>query len=99
MALYDGTDNGRAEIMAQLADNQSLVDAEYNRSFVLTRYLGYLRRDPDAGGNNLWLDQVNSAPLRDLMKQHARVCSFITSIEYQRRFSSIATHSNTECSF
>jgi len=33
-------------IMAQLADNHSLVDGEYNRSFVLTQYFGYLRRDP-----------------------------------------------------
>jgi hypothetical protein len=44
-----------------------------------------------------WLDQVNRFPLRDVTSQHAMVCSFITSIEYQQRFSSIVTHTNQEC--
>jgi parallel beta-helix repeat protein len=95
---YDGADNGRAAIIRQLADNRSLVDAEYNASFVLTQYFGYLRRDPEAGGFNFWLGTMNSAPLRDVGKQHALVCSFITSTEYQQRFSLIVTHSNSECS-
>jgi parallel beta-helix repeat protein len=97
VALYDGTDHGRAAIIRQLADNQSLIDAEYNPSFVLMQYFGYLRRDPDAAGFNFWLGQVNSAPLRDVGKQHAMVCSFITSAEYQQRFSSVVSHSNAEC--
>ena len=54
-----------------------------------TQYFGYLRRDPDIGGFLFWLGQVNSAPLRDVTKQHAMVCSFITSAEYQQRFSSV----------
>ena len=41
--------------------------------------------------------QVNSAPLRETTKQHAMVCSFITSAEYQLRFSAIVTHFNSEC--
>jgi hypothetical protein len=98
IALYDGTDNGRAAIVRQLADNPAFVDAEYNRSFVLTQYFGYLQRDPDAGGFNFWLGQVNSAPLRDVTEQHAMVCSFITAAEYQQRFSSAVTHTNAECS-
>jgi hypothetical protein len=44
-----------------------------------------------------WLGHVNSAPLRDVAKQHAMVCSFITSQEYQFRFSPVAMHSNVEC--
>jgi Domain of unknown function (DUF4214) len=68
---------------------------------VLTQYFSYLRRDPDADGFNFWLRQVNSAPLRDVAKQHAMVCSFITSSEYQQRFgsvvTSVVTHNNTEC--
>jgi len=74
-----------------------LTDAEYNRSFVATQYFGYLRRDADLGGINFWLGQVNGAPLRDVNKQHAMVCSFITSAEYQLRFSPVAPHSNSEC--
>jgi hypothetical protein len=41
---------------------------------------------------------VSSAPLRDTTKQHAMVCSFITSGEYQNRFSALITHTNAECS-
>jgi len=96
-ALYDGTDNGRAAILRQVVDTPAFIDGEYNRSFVLTQYFGYLRRDPDQAGYNFWLGQVNNSGLRDVATQHALVCSFITSTEYQRRFSSIITHSNQEC--
>ena len=73
------------------------IDEEYNRTFVATQYFGYLRRDADIGGFLFWLGQVNNAPLRDPAKQHGMVCSFITSDEYQRRFSSVVNHSNVEC--
>lgn len=97
---------GRGGVMYRLADdnnqtnpinNRSLIDAEYNRSFVLGEYFGYLRRNPDIGGFVFWLNQVNSGPLRDVPKQSAMVCSFITSAEYQLRFSPVATRNNTEC--
>jgi hypothetical protein len=97
IALYDGTDNGKAAILRQVADNQALIDAEYNRSFVLMEYFGYLRRDPDQGGYDFWLGQVNKFPLRNVSIQHAMACSFITSAEYQTRFSPIVTHTNREC--
>lgn len=98
---------GRANVIYRLADdntstnpinNRALIDAEYNRAFVATQYFGYLRRNPDIAGFLFWLGQVSSAPLRDVPKQHAMVCSFITSAEYQQRFSSVVTHSNVECS-
>jgi hypothetical protein len=78
-------------------DNRAFIDAEYNRAFVFTQYAGYLRRNSDMAGFLFWLGQVNSATLGDVAKQHAMVCSFITSAEYQRRFSSIISHSNAEC--
>jgi hypothetical protein len=78
-------------------NNRAFIDEEYNRAFVATQYFGYLRRDPDIGGFLFWLGQVSSAPLRDVPKQHAMVCAFITSAEYQQRFSSVVTHSNAEC--
>jgi hypothetical protein len=80
-----------------LVNNRAFIDAEYNRSFVFTQYAGYLRRDSDIGGYLFWLGQVNGGPLRDTTKQRAMVCSFITSLEYQFRFSTIALHSNSEC--
>ncbi len=97
---------GRGAVLYRLADdnvstnpinNHVFIDEEYNRAFVFTQYAGYLRRDSDIGGFGFWLGQVSSGPLRDINKQHAMVCSFITSAEYQLRFSSVATHSNAEC--
>jgi len=104
ITLYNSL--GRGGVMYRLADdnaltnpidNHAFIDAEYNRSFVLGQYFGYLRRDPDIGGFIFWLGQVNSGPLHDIPKQHAMVCSFITSAEYQQRFSSVAPHTNGEC--
>lgn len=96
---------GRANVIYRLADdnttnpinNRLLIDAEYNRAFVYTEYAGYLRRNADMPGFLFWLAQVNSAPLRDVAKQHAMVCAFTTAAEYQNRFSSVVTHGNTEC--
>ncbi|HEV7396445.1 MAG TPA: S8 family serine peptidase [Pyrinomonadaceae bacterium] len=102
--LYNSS--GRGGVIYRLADdnintnpidNRSLIDAEYNRAFVYTEYGGYLRRNSDIPGFVFWLGQVNSGPLRDITKQHAMVCSFLTSTEYQQRFSSIVSHNNTEC--
>ena len=101
-----GGNGGRGAVVYRLADdnaqtnpvnNRAFIDAEYNRAFVATQYFGYLRRDPDMGGFLFWLGQVSSAPLRDVPKQHAMVCSFITSAEYQQRFSPLVTHANAEC--
>lgn len=78
-------------------DNHLFIDAEYNRAFVVTQYFGYLRRDGDIGGILFWLGQVNSAPLRNVPKQNAMVCSFITSGEYQLRFGPKAPRTNNEC--
>ncbi len=103
--LYNGPNGGRGAVLYRLADdnasnpiaNQPLIDAEYNRAFVYTEYAGYLRRDSDIGGFLFWLGQVNRGAPRDGQRQHAMVCSFITSAEYQLRFGSTVTHSNQEC--
>lgn len=99
------TQGGRGAVMYRLADdnaanpiaNLPFIDAEYNRSFVLGQYFGYLRRNPDIPGFVFWLGQVNGAPVRDVPKQHAMVCSFITSGEFQFRFGPTATRNNNEC--
>jgi len=97
---------GRGAVMFRLADddavtnpitNQGFIDAEYDRAFVATQYFGYLRRDADIGGLLFWFNQVSAAPLRDVTEQHRMVCSFITSAEYQNRFSAALTHTNAEC--
>jgi photosystem II stability/assembly factor-like uncharacterized protein len=103
--LYNGSGGGRGAVMYRLADdnatnpiaNQPFIDAEYNRSFVLGQYFGYLRRNPDIPGFLFWLGQVNGAALRDVPRQHAMVCSFITSGEFQLRFGPVASRNNNEC--
>jgi hypothetical protein len=57
-------------------------------------YFAYLRRDPDPGGYAFWLDVLN---YRDPGNFRSIVCAFITSTEYQKRFSSMVTYSNAEC--
>lgn len=94
--IINGTET-RGSVLRKMADNQKVVDSEYNAAFVLTQYFGYLRRDPDQGGYDFWLGQVNRYPIRDATAQHAMVCSFITSREYQERFSPVVLHSNAEC--
>jgi hypothetical protein len=97
---------GRGAVLYRLADdnvqtnpinNRIFIDAEYNRSFVYTQYAGYLRRDADTGGFLFWLGQVNGFPIRHAGIQSTMVCAFITSNEYQQRFSSVVTRSNSEC--
>ena len=75
-------------------NNRAFIDSEYNRAFVYTQYAGYFRRDADIGGFLFWLGQVNNGPLRDVSKQHALVCTQITSDEYQLRFGNAVTHHN-----
>jgi len=103
IALFNS--GGRGAVVYRLADdsasnpidNHALLDAEYNRTLVLSQYFGYLRRNPDIQGFLFWLGQVNSGPLRDINKQHAMVCAFITSQEYQQRWGSLVTRTNANC--
>jgi hypothetical protein len=69
---------------------------EYNRSFVLMQYFGYLRRDPDPGGYQFWLNILNSQQ-QGQSAAHGMVCAFITSAEYQDRFSAVHIHTNADC--
>jgi uncharacterized repeat protein (TIGR01451 family) len=84
----------RAQVVGDVIEIQAFKDREYNPSFVLMQYFGYLRRDADPAGYAFWLDLLNN---RDPNNYHAMVCAFITSAEYQQRFSSIVTHNNNEC--
>lgn len=84
----------RAQVVGDVIEIQAFKDREYNPSFVLMQYFGYLRRNPDAGGYAFWLDIINN---RDPNNYRSMVCAFITSAEYQQRFSPVVTHSNSEC--
>lgn len=108
IAQYDGAgggNNGRAQVLYRLADdnaanpiiNTPFINAEYNRAFVVTQYFGYLRRDPDICGVNFWFDIINRFPPRSAASQVAMVCAFITSGEYQTRFSPLTPRNDQEC--
>ena len=84
----------RASVLRTLADNATFKQAHYNSAFVLTEYFAYLRRDIDQGGYDFWVDVLNHG---DRNNYRGMVCSFVTSREYQRRFSNVVSHDNTEC--
>ncbi|MGI8655327.1 MAG: DUF4214 domain-containing protein [Pyrinomonadaceae bacterium] len=84
----------RARIVQLIADNATFKQAEYNRAFVLMQYFGYLRRDPDEGGYNFWLDILNNKVPGNFTSM---VCAFINSAEYQKRFSPVVTHTDSVC--
>jgi hypothetical protein len=89
------TVNSRAAVVRAIADNTAFKQTEYNAAFVLTEYFSFLRRDPEAAGYNFWLNVLSTG---DVNNYRGMVCSFITSAEYQRRFSSVVSHTNGECS-
>jgi len=88
------TNESRALVLQALADDSTFKQVNYNSAFVLAEYFGYLRRDPDQAGYDFWLNILNN---REPGNLRGMVCSFITSAEYQMRFSSVVTHSNADC--
>ena len=92
--LSDYDKGGRSLVVSDAVQATTFAQAEYNKAFVLMEYFGYLSRNPDTNGYNFWLDVLNG---REAGNYRGMVCAFITSTEYQRRFSTLITHSNSEC--
>ena len=80
----------RAAVLRQVAEDQTLVERERNRAFVLMQYYGYLRRDPDAapdtqfGGWGFWLKKLEE--FGGDYRRAEMVKAFLDSIEYRQRF-------------
>ncbi|MEO8433995.1 MAG: PQQ-dependent sugar dehydrogenase [Pyrinomonadaceae bacterium] len=85
----------RALTIDHVINEPAFTQAVFNESFVLMEYFGYLRRNTDPGGYLFWLDVLNN---REPNNYRGMVCSFITSAEYQLRFSPVITRTNAECS-
>ena len=91
-AFGAGGTSGRAAALVSVADSNSVRTADFNTSFVLMEYYGYLRRNPtDAPDNNdngyqFWLAKLLSFG-GDYIKAEM-VKAFITSTEYRQRFGS-----------
>jgi hypothetical protein len=65
-AYGSGDTAGRTAAVKSVADSDTVFTVQYNPSFVLMQYFGYLRRDPDAApdgnfnGYDFWLAKMNS---------------------------------------
>ncbi|MCU1263884.1 MAG: hypothetical protein JWM21_202, partial [Acidobacteria bacterium] len=101
IALYNSAANAsgsatesRSLVLRSLVEGSEFKQTQYNSAFVLTEYYGYLGRNPDAAGYDFWLNVLNDG---DRNNYRGMVCSFITSAEYQRRFSVVVTRNNSEC--
>jgi len=81
----------RAQVVRQVAEDQDLYDAEFNRAFVLAQYFGYLRRNPndapestlDYTGYDFWLRKLNQ--FNGNYGNADMVKAFLSSGEYRRR--------------
>ena len=80
----------RAEVLRAVAEEPDLINAEFNRAFVLMQYFGYLRRNPNDApdgnfdGYDYWLNKLNTFN-GDFVRAEM-VKAFITSREYRQRF-------------
>jgi len=93
--LFSGAGNtantsARAQALRQVAEDQDLKTAEFNRAFVLMEYLGYLRRNPndpqdgDYSGFDFWLTKLNQFNGNYINAEMVK--AFLTSLEYRARF-------------
>ncbi|HEX3248243.1 MAG TPA: matrixin family metalloprotease [Pyrinomonadaceae bacterium] len=97
ISLLDDGANGRAILLARIASDQRVVDANYNQALVLSQYFSQLRRNPDEASYGAWVNTLKSKPLRDPDAARLLICNFLHSAEYQNRFGMVATHQNREC--
>ena len=72
----------RAAVLRAIVEHPDVERTEYNGAFVTMQYFGYLKRDPDTGGYNNWLNYLNANP----QDYRTMVKGFVTSIEYRARF-------------
>jgi hypothetical protein len=95
--MFDDPELGRIGIVARLATQAAIVDAQYNQTLVTFNYFAFLRRDPDETGFAYWLNAIKNKSPRDPAAARAMVCSFLNSEEYQSRFGILTTHTTREC--
>jgi hypothetical protein len=72
----------RGQVVRAIADSNEVGAAEFNPAFVAMQYFGYLRRDPETGGYNAWLQTINANPA----DFRSMVNGFMNSTEYRLRF-------------
>lgn len=80
-ALNGGTLT-RSQVLRAISDSDQIFSAEFFKAFVAMQYYGYLRRTPESGGYNAWLNYLNANP----SDFRTMVNGFMNSIEYRLRF-------------
>jgi hypothetical protein len=86
-ALIDGLNSGaltRVAALRQIVENEGVISAKRNATFVMMQYFGYLRRDPDEAGYQFWLRKLND--FGGNFEQAEMVKAFLVSSEYRARF-------------
>ncbi len=87
--LVSGQKN-RGQVLRAVAEDPGMVQNEFNRSFVLMQFFGYLRRNPNDpqdtnfDGYNFWLNKLNQ--FNGDFRAAEMVKAFIESTEYIERF-------------
>ncbi len=82
VARLDNNSLSRVRVLRAIADSDEVFQLEYNKAFVAMQYYGYLRRAPEAGGYNAWLNYLNAHP----SDSRTMVRGFVDSVEYRARF-------------
>jgi hypothetical protein len=72
----------RAQVLRAVVQSQQVTQAEFARAFVAMQYYGYLRRTPEPGGYQGWLNYLTAHP--DDFR--TMVNGFLNSTEYRLRF-------------
>jgi YVTN family beta-propeller protein len=72
----------RAQVLRAVVQSREVDGREGNGAFVAMQYYGYLRRTPEDGGYNNWLNYLNTHP-GDF---RTMVNGFMNSVEYKLRF-------------
>jgi len=80
----------RAQVLAEVIEDEQFNRQELSRAFVLMQYFGYLRRDPtdppdsDLTGYNYWLSKLDE--FGGDYEKAEMVKAFLSSAEYRGRF-------------
>ena len=71
-----------AQVLRAIADSDQVFAAEFNQAFVAMQYYGSLKRTPEPGCYNAWLNYLNAHPT----DFRTMVNGFMNSVEYRLRF-------------
>ncbi|HJR07512.1 MAG TPA: pre-peptidase C-terminal domain-containing protein [Pyrinomonadaceae bacterium] len=84
-SLNNGTKQ-RAEVLRLIVESTEATTVQNNRAFVAIQYYGYLRRTPEAGGYQAWLNVLNDTSLSPQIRTRTMINGFLNSGEYRLRF-------------